>query len=447
MEPQIRYVRSADGTSIATASVGAGPELLWMITNGQMGVEGHFALPGFRTVLELIAERFHLVVFDVRGVGWSDRDVADLSLEARVADLKAVQESLGDGVSYLIASASSCPAAIAFAARHPDRVRRLLLWNGLANGRDMTVSRRRRILAPLIDVDWELYCKTVALSDHDWTEHGRIVATNSARALNADMFRRQWAAFRGEDASAFTSQIRCPTLVVHAGERAETETGVPFAVSRRLAAVIPGARLRTGDNLSPLLSMMDGSDARVILDFFGEEDPAPNDGGQLPSGTAIILFADIVDSTALTERLGDAAFRAKARALDTAMRAIIREAGGTTIDAKTLGDGVLATFLAASQAIDAALRCGAAGETQGLPLHLGLHAGDVIREANNVFGGAVNIASRISALSGPGEVLVSDTVRSLARTSAGVTFEDRGEHALKGVAEPQRVYAVRQDGA
>jgi adenylate cyclase len=108
---------------------------------------------------------------------------------------------------------------------------------------------------------------------------------------------------------------------------------------------------------------------------------------------------------------------------------------------------VLATFPAASQAIDAALRCGVAGDAQGLPLHLGLHAGDVIREANNVFGGAVNIASRISALSAPGEVLVSRTVADLARTSAGATFEDRGEHALKGVAEPVRVYAVRKDGA
>ena len=68
---------------------------------------------------------------------------------------------------------------------------------------------------------------------------------------------------------------------------------------------------------------------------------------------------------------------------------------------------------------------------------------DVLREANNVFGGAVNIAARISALAAPGEVLVSRTVADLARTSAGVTFEDRGEHALKGIAEPQRVFAVR----
>jgi class 3 adenylate cyclase len=165
-------------------------------------------------------------------------------------------------------------------------------------------------------------------------------------------------------------------------------------------------------------------------------------GTELRSATAIIFFADIVDSTALTEQLGDATFREKARELDGALRTIIRENGGTPIDGKLLGDGVLATFASASQAIAAALACGKAGEDGGLPLHLGLHAGDVIREDNNVFGGAVNVAARISGLSAPGEVLVSDTVRSLARTSAGVSFEDRGEQELKGVGEAVRVWAV-----
>jgi class 3 adenylate cyclase len=166
-----------------------------------------------------------------------------------------------------------------------------------------------------------------------------------------------------------------------------------------------------------------------------------------PSGTAIILFADIVDSTALTERLGDAAFREKARELDGTLRALIREHNGKPIEGKLLGDGVLAVFTSARQAIEAALACGRAGSDGSLPLHLGLHAGDVIREEGNVYGGAVNIASRISGLSAPGEVLVSDTVRSLARTSAGVRFEDRGEQALKGVGEGVRVWAVVQGEA
>ncbi len=160
-----------------------------------------------------------------------------------------------------------------------------------------------------------------------------------------------------------------------------------------------------------------------------------------------ILFADIADSTALTERLGDTTFRAKARELDAALRTVIREHSGTPIEGKLLGDGVLAVFTSARQAIEAALACAKAGAQASLPLHLGLHAGDVIREESNVYGGAVNIAARISGLSAPGEVLVSDVVRTLARTSAGVAFENRGEQSLKGVGEPVRVWAVRGSSA
>src|SRR5712692_3408694 len=136
------------------------------------------------------------------------------------------------------------------------------------------------------------------------------------------------------------------------------------------------------------------------------------------------------------------AFRAKVRELDGALRAAIRERGGTPVEGKLLGDGVLSVFTSAREAIEAALACAEAGNREGLPLHLGIHAGDVIREENNVYGGAVNVASRISGLSASGELLVSETVRSLARTSAGVRFEDRGEQVLKGIGETVRVWAV-----
>jgi adenylate cyclase len=163
----------------------------------------------------------------------------------------------------------------------------------------------------------------------------------------------------------------------------------------------------------------------------------------------VILFADIAGSTALTERLGDLGFRIKARDLDGALRTVILDHGGTPIEGKLLGDGILAVFQSAREAIAAAVMCGGAGAAAGLPLHLGLHAGDVLHESDadgraNVYGGAVNVASRISGLSAPGELLVSETVRSLARTSAGVRFEDRGEQSLKGVAEPIRLWAVRE---
>ena len=79
-----------------------------------------------------------------------------------------------------------------------------------------------------------------------------------------------------------------------------------------------------------------------------------------------------------------------------------------------------------------------------MQLHLGIHAGDVIREGGTIYGGTVNIAARISDQAVAGEVLVSRTVRDLARTSSFVDFEDRGEVTLKGIAEPQQLFAVRR---
>lgn len=165
--------------------------------------------------------------------------------------------------------------------------------------------------------------------------------------------------------------------------------------------------------------------------------PGASAGAAAGSATAIVLFTDIADSTALTERVGDAAFREASRAADDRVRSTMRKHGGTPVEGKVLGDGVMGVFPSAAQAIAAAREC--VRSAGALPMHIGLHAGDVLREADNVYGGAVNIASRICALCVPGEILVSSTIRELARTSAGVTFEDRGEHVLKGIEDPVRV--------
>jgi class 3 adenylate cyclase len=224
------------------------------------------------------------------------------------------------------------------------------------------------------------------------------------------------------------NDVRAPTLLVHF---TDGPRGI-LPLMREMAAAIPDASL--------VETTVDES-GEIVREFLDEDEAARR---EFPSGTAIILFCDIVDSTALTERLGDSAFRARARDLDAALRTVIRDQSGTPIEGKLLGDGVLAVFTSARQAIEAALKCGLAGEECGLPLHLGLHAGDVIREGDNVFGGAVNIAARIAGESAAGEVLVSGTVRELARTSAGVVFHDAGERTLKGVGDAVRVWRVRE---
>ena len=184
-------------------------------------------------------------------------------------------------------------------------------------------------------------------------------------------------------------------------------------------------------------------EAERVIDEFLDDGEESEEKTDLPERTAVILFADVVASTALTERMGADAFRAGVRALDKALRSIIGEFGGSPGEGKMHGHGFIAVFTSACPAIDAALKCALAGNIAGLPLLVGVHAGDVNREGDNFYGGAVDIAALISAESEAGEVLVSDTVRSLAGTSVGVAFEDLGEHELKEIEEPRRLYLVR----
>ena len=159
--------------------------------------------------------------------------------------------------------------------------------------------------------------------------------------------------------------------------------------------------------------------------------------------TAVILFTDIVDSTALTERLGDAAYVTKAREFERAVRQAVRESSGEDIEGVTLGDGVVAVFSSGTHAIQCAIRAHECARATGFRLHIGIHAGDVLRIGSAVHGGAVNIAARVCDAAPPGETLVSDTVRSLARSSTSVQFVDRGLHQFKGVSDPHHVFAVQ----
>ena len=355
------------------------------------------------------------------------------------SDIEAVIERLGRPQVDLFGFYGLGSTMLRVAAEHTKEVRRLVLCSPYVIGDRVYASERGLAMRGLIESDWELFTNTYA---HAWLGWSTKQAGEWADYIRRAVGQRDAAlildALAKIDWSPWLSKILAPTLVLR------DQVNVPASEGRW--ADIADVRLVDLQDRGPIHVSEAGRAA--IDEFLGEGEPA---AAHLPSGTAVILFADIAGSTALTERLGDTAFRARARELDTALRGIIREAGGTPVEGKLLGDGVLAVFTSARQAIEAALRCGQAGSHGGLPLHLGVHAGDVIREEDpdgrgNVYGGAVNIAARIAAASAPGEVLVSDTVRGLARTSAGVSFEDRGEHELKGVGEPQRLFAVREGG-
>jgi class 3 adenylate cyclase len=441
MEPQIRYVRTSDGVDIAYAAVGSGPALLVLRPFMSLDVDAEIAEePRWRAAWLDLAEHRTVVIWDYRGHGLSGTGET-YTLESAMLDMQAVVDEIGVESFDVVGMMTPAHFAVAYAASHPKRVSRMVLWNPGRAGASMRISWSG--IPDIATSHFRDYADLAALRIFGWDrpERARRFADLMAERYTGETWAQMNASIEAIDATPVAPSVTTPSLVMIDLNITNQRLVDPKRQQymQQLAAAIPTAQLS-------IIKKGDGRAYVRLIDSLLGTGARSTPAAGLPSAMTAILFADIVDSTALTERMGDAAFRAKARDLDASLRGIISEAGGTTIDAKTLGDGVLATFPAASQAIAAALACGAAGEAQGLPLHLGLHAGDVIREANNVFGGAVNIASRISALSEPGEVLVSRTVADLARTSAGVAFEDRGEHVLKGIADAVRVYAVRKDG-
>src|SRR3990172_3392805 len=386
-----------------------------------------------------------VVRYDGRGMGLSDRDASDFSVEAHILDLEAVVDRLALEKFALLATLHGGPVAVEYAARNPNRVSHLLLWCTYARGSDYSGLPEVQTLRQLIGVNWETYTEAAAdvILGRPRGDEGRWFAAYMRDSVGPEVAQAILGATNEVDVSALLPEVKMPTLVLH---RRQFRLG-GIGLARELASKIPDARLVVLEGASVASYMDDTERAVTAIDEFLGEGEEPTATPELPEGMAVILFADIVESTALTENMGDAAFRDKARDLDGTLRAAIRECQGTPVEGKLLGDGVLAVFTSARQAIEAALACAAAGSHGGLPLHIGIHAGDVIREEDpdgraNVYGGAVNIAARIAGVSAPGEVLVSDTVRGLARTSAGVTCDDRGEQSLKGVSEPVRLFAV-----
>jgi class 3 adenylate cyclase len=444
MEPRIRYVKSSDGVNIAYMTMGqGGTPVLMQAPLAVSNIALELTIPELRAWYESLSRERLLVRYDYRGMGTSDRGVEDHSFMANLADLEGVADRL-DGPFDLLAFAGGGHWSILYAARHPERVRRLVLWSTPVEPFKPSQRQALEAIFAMAEKDWDLAVETFAHATLGWSrgQEGHDWAKLLNATITRDDFLRSWQKWMDiptDELKEALQAITAPTLVID-----ENLPSMGRRHARTILSLVPNAQLFRLEEVSSRYK--DGPGRRAVEAFLSDGDSTnarPPDATSR-SGTAIILFADIVDSTALTERLGDAAFREKARALDGALREVIGNAGGTTVEGKLLGDGVLAVFTSAREAITAALACGKAGTDGGLPLHLGIHAGDVIREGDNVFGGAVNIAARIAGESAAGEVLVSETVRSLARTSAGVSFEDAGEQSLKGVGEAVRVWAVRE---
>jgi class 3 adenylate cyclase len=168
--------------------------------------------------------------------------------------------------------------------------------------------------------------------------------------------------------------------------------------------------------------------------------------GAAPSGTTesdrfltTLLFTDIVDSTRLASELGDQAWRERLDLHDTTIQSLIEQYRGTMVN--HTGDGALANFDGPARAV----RCGYALRDRlsaiGLRTRMGVHTGEVERRGESLSGVGVHLAARLLSICGPGELLVTRTVKDLV-TGSGIIFEDRGVHAFKGLEDHWQVFSV-----
>ncbi len=244
----LRFCTAADGTRIAIASIGSGPPLV-RAAHWLSHVEHDLHSPVWRPWLAELGSQHTYIRYDQRGCGLSDSEVSDFSLEAWVGDLEAVVDSLQLRRFPIIGMSQGGAVAIAYALRHPERVSHLILTGAYARGalqRDTGDSGRleAETLVNLIRIGWgrdnaafrqvftNQFIPGGTPGQHQWwNELERLTASpeNAARILDA---------FHYVDVVAMASQLRVPTLVLHA----RGDEAVPFDEGRRLAALIPGAR-------------------------------------------------------------------------------------------------------------------------------------------------------------------------------------------------------------
>ncbi|MEP7040194.1 MAG: adenylate/guanylate cyclase domain-containing protein [Chloroflexota bacterium] len=181
-----------------------------------------------------------------------------------------------------------------------------------------------------------------------------------------------------------------------------------------------------------------GDEPCVTIDFQGIADWATR-----ASSARIltsVLFADVVDSTALIDEIGDPAWRRLQAQFFENVQVVLSTQNGSLID--TAGDGILARFNSPVAAVRAATALLLAAERIDLQVRAAVHTGEVEQTSNGLSGMAVHIGARVLAHAGTGEVLVTSSTRDLT-LDAGIDYDERGAVELKGVPGARTLYALR----
>jgi class 3 adenylate cyclase/pimeloyl-ACP methyl ester carboxylesterase len=442
MSPVTRYASNGEA-SIAYQVVGEGGLDLLFLTGWITQIEQLWEAPANRRFLERLAAFGRLILFDSRGTGLSDRVLVEYSVEQEAQDAIAVLDAAGSERAAVLTYAVGGLVGAQLAADRPDRIGALVMYASLA----------RTSWAP--DYDWAMTSEEreelSELNFATWGEANSIAMSAWAPSMAEDPALVAWfarmqrlAASPGEariisramvdlDVRDALPRIRVPTLIMHRPR----ELVWDVRHSRYLAEHIPDARYV---ELEGVDSFPFVGDSDAIIEEIQEFLTGVRSGGELIRALRTVMFTDIVDATARAADLGDRRWRDLLAQHDRDVRAELARFDGREV--KTVGDGFLATFDGPpSNALRCARAITRAARDLGVHVRIGIHTGECELIGDDVGGMAVHIASRVSALAGAGEILVSGTVFGTV-VGGPFSFEDRGFHELKGVPGRWPLFAL-----
>ena len=439
MAPLTRYARSVDGTNIAYHVVGDGDVDLVFVPTFISNIELSWELPKVAAFLGGLAERVRLIVFDRRGCGASDGPAGSATLETQLDDVRAVLEATGSRHPALMALNEGCALALLFAATDPSVVSALALMAPqprlvAGSGYEWALSEeaRERQIRRVIshwgsdspENPWMFFAEDDPESRRQMARFQRL-ACGPGDAEHALRIAGQ------SDVREVLGSVQCPTLVL----RRSGDEFIDSRHARYVADRVPGARLLELPGNGP--PWIDGPEeaAEEIAAFIGAA-PPPVASERL---LATVLFTDIVGSTERAAALGDGHWRELLQRHDGLVRDAVSRHRGRVV--KSLGDGALAVFDGPSRALGAALEIRDGVGTLGLSVRAGVHTGECELIGEDIGGIAVHIGARIAASAEPEQVLASRTVRDLTIGSQ-FGLSDAGEHRLKGIEEPWRLFSV-----
>lgn len=264
LNQQIRFCKAADGARIAYATVGEGPPLL-KAANWLNHLDFDWESPVWRHIFRGLSNGRTLIRYDARGNGLSDRDIEDFSLDRQVNDLETVVEAAGLDRFPLFGLSQGCAVSVEYAARHPEKVTRLILFGGYARGwnrvNNQELVRQTQAMITLVAIGWgkdnpafrqmftSMFMPDAPAENQSWFNELQRISTSPKNACN--LLRAT-----GEvDITDRLPLVRAPTLVLHCNR----DMRIPFNSGRELAAGIPGARFVSLDSANHLLPESDSA--------------------------------------------------------------------------------------------------------------------------------------------------------------------------------------------